>query len=213
MNNPFLILAAGIPGEIGKFIKDGIDKEIMHYDFSDYQFGHGPGTLQFACKDQFPNAEAAWVAMIQKGYYIEYPEIYTPAYLAGSTEEDFLIDAEEYLLPIYGIKEIKALPPDKFTAVYKGIIRYMTGYYIFENIDQGTWEYVYNHYGISRNGEEYTGNYFSFDPLQNIVIRECFAVFDDEPCGKGTRKEYFAISDDHYIRLLWLTPEFSTPFF
>jgi len=213
MQNPFLLLAAGFTGDIGRMMKEGVDKEIMHYDFYDYQFSHGPGMLQISRKDQFANPESGWLAMIPKGYYIEYPEIYTSSYLAGSTEDDFLIDAEEYMLPIYDTRVITEIPVEKFTAVYKAIVRYMTGYYIFENVDLGEWEYVYSHHGIKRNGEDYTGNYFSFDPLLNIVLRDCYSVFDNEPCGKTTRKEYFAISDDYYIRLLWITGEFWDPLF
>src|SRR5690349_2446265 len=110
MDNPFILLAAGISADIGKIIKVSVGKEIMHYDFYDGQFSHGPGMLQIARKDQFADPESAWVAMIPKAYYVEYPEIYTSSYLAGSTEEDFLIDAEEYMLPIYGTRVIREIP-------------------------------------------------------------------------------------------------------
>lgn len=73
--------------------------------------------------------------MLLRCIFDENRRIYTPAYLAQSTEEDFIFDAEEFLLPVYGLREIHEMPAEIFSSTYKSIISYMTGYYIFENVD------------------------------------------------------------------------------
>ena len=64
MQNPFLKLAIGIPGDIGKMSKAGINAEITHYSFLDCWFHHGPGHLLIAGKDQFPDMESAFIGML-----------------------------------------------------------------------------------------------------------------------------------------------------
>ncbi len=213
MENPFLKLAIGIPGDIGKISKAGINAAITHYWFLDCWFHHGPGNLMIARKDQFPDAESAFLVMLERVIYNENATIYTPAYLVQSTEDDFIFDAEDFLLPVYGQAAIKEIPVEKFTTTYKSIISYMTGYYIFENVDQKTQEYVFKTIGIDRNGEEYSGNYLFFDPLLGIAFEKCFSVFENEIYQNKFRKEYFAITKSHYIYLLWLTPSSLSPLF
>jgi hypothetical protein len=213
MENPLLKLAMGLAGDIGRISKEGVDKEIMHYDLHDFHFGQGSGILQITRKNQFKDAEAAFLTMIQRDNYVEYPEIYTPAFLSASTEEDFVFDAEEHLLPVYGLREIKVKPEEDFTMMYKKIVLYLTGYYVFEDCDQGTSEYVFKTAGIYRNGESYNAKYHFFDPLLNTVIGNCYCIFDNEPLNNCIRKEYFVDAPDHYIRLLWTTPKLSNPIF
>ena len=213
MENPFLKLAIGIPGDIGKISKAGINAAITHYWFLDCWFHHGPGNLLIARKDQFPDAESAFLVMLERVIYDEKATIFTPAYLAQSTEEDFIIDAEYYLLPVYGQKKIKEIPVEKFTTTYKNIIRYMTGYYIFENVDQKTQEYVFKTMGIERNGEKYSGNYLFFDPLIGLTFEKSFSVFENEEYQDQFRKEYFATTESYYIYLLWFTPSSLLPLF
>lgn len=213
MVNPFLKLSIGIPGDIGKISKAGINAEITHYRFLDCWFHHGPGNMLIARKDQFPDEESAFLVMVERIIYNENETIYTQAYLAKSTEEDFIFDAEEFLLPVYGQKEIKEIPVEKFTATYKSIISYMTGYYIFENVDQKTQEYVYKTMGIERNGEEYTGNYLFFDPFVGLTFEKSFSVFENEQHQNEFRKEYFALNAQYYIYLMWFTPSSLSPLF
>lgn len=213
MVNPFLKLSIGIPGDIGKISKAGINAEITHYRFLDCWFHHGPGNMLIARKDQFPDAESAFLVIVERIIYNENDTIYTPAYLAKSTEEDFIFDAEEFLLPVYGQKEIKEIPVERFTKMYKSIISYMTGYYIFENVEQKTQEYVYKTIGIDRNGEEYNGNYLLFNPLRDLVFEKCFSVFENEIYQDRFRKEYFATTESYFVYLLWFTPSTLLPLF
>lgn len=117
------------------------------------------------------------------------------------------------MLPVYGQKQIKEISVEKFTTTYKSIISYMTGYYIFENVDQKTQEYVYKTMGIERNGEEYTGNYLFFDPLIALTFEKSFSVFENEQYQNEFRKEYFAINPQYYIYLMWFTPSSLSPLF
>jgi hypothetical protein len=139
MQNPFLKLAIGIPGDIGKISKAVINAEITHYSFLDCWFHHGPGHLLIAGKNQFRDVESAFIGMLHN----ENDTIYTLRYLAQSTEEDFIFDEEDFLLPVYGQTEIKEIPVEKFAKTYNSVIRYMIGYYTFENVDQKTQECIY----------------------------------------------------------------------
>ncbi len=212
MVNPFYNLSIDNPGDFGRMSVAGIRSDITSYTFLDIWFAHGPGDLLIARKDQFRDAESALVAFIQRAFYLT-DDYYSQERLYKMDEESFIYQAEDLFVPMYGNCQIKEIPVEKFTVMYDGIISYMTGYFNLEDVDKKTHEYVYKTVGIFRNDEEYSGDYFLFNPLQNITCEKCFSVYDNEEYQKEFRKEYFAITASHYIYLLWHTRSWLTPMF
>lgn len=193
MQNPFLSLATGIPGNYGELCMAGRLAAVTYYKFYD-TFGHGD--LLITRKDQFPTAESAFVTIVNK--FLEIDQEDNSAYVPPFTEDEFIWDAEQWLTPTYCMQEIKEIPAEKFLEKYESVNDIMTGFETFS--EEGKNRFVYKTSGIFKAGQEYTGNYRWFDPLRGLVFEKCFSLFDD-----GWKKiEYLGVSAQFYIYLTWM---------
>lgn len=194
MQNPFLKLTSGLPGNIGKACMSGFAAEIMHYGFFS---GTGESCyLGIARKDQFAGDEEAFICITMRFDRFDHgpDNLNYREYIELSTEEDFVEIAEKTMVPVYGTVEIKETGIEKFIDLYDEWIDSLTSYFRFYENEK--MRFKYNDNGIYRNGEEYTGNYQLFHPLLEQDIEKCFHILDE-----WNRKEYFAITARYYVFL------------
>lgn len=192
MENPLFKLTTGIEAEYGQLCMSGRNAAVTCYQF--YAL-FGNGELMITRKDQFPSAASAIVKFLNK--YIEIEQKDNPQYTLPDNVDEFIWAAEPWLMPTYGMQVINEIPVEIFLKHYEFIHDTMTGFDTW--IEEGKKKFIYNNYGILKNGEEYAGNYRRFDPSLGLSFEKCFSVFDDA----WKRCEYLGISGQFYTYLTW----------
>ena len=193
MENPFLNLSLGVPGNFGQTVLEGLHKEIIDYliitEFS------GLGHIIISRKDQFPDPESAFLCMVHRMSYHE--DEFDRFKLIDYEPEDLVELAETRLLRIYGMRTFTDLSVEKFIEQYERMHDAATGF--TTSFEDGKKRFFYHSYGLFRDEEEYGGNYRRFDPFLGLQFEKCYSIFDDEE----NKREYFGTTDRFYIFLTW----------
>lgn len=185
-------LTLGIGEEYGRLCMTGRHASVLTYQLCTL-FGYGD--IMITRKDQFLSAESAFVTILNK--FIEQDLKDNPRYQPPGNEEEFIWDAEPWLMPVYGMQEIKEIPVEKFLRQYEFIHDSVTGFETW--YEEGKRRIVYQYESIRKDGDEYTGNYRRFDPLLGLEFEKCYAVFDED----WKRCEYLGVTGRFYIYLTW----------